>query len=223
MESIYGTVNYTSSSTLLNNASIKVANDVSYFVHNSLQTTGTVVNSKLDFLWIPYYGYTTTNINAATVIKNIGYVVSRTTIFDIVIIQPAYYYYYLGTSGNYTEKQESDSVLITNLDSVVSSVKNSSNNGCVAYRNGVKVIARENYATAIVGFEMEIDDRYEPEFNPSKPRYKKALRYNSYVNKFKSLRSSTMPMCYYAGAKQSLVNNISTINNFYSGSNSNLF
>lgn len=206
MESVYGTVNYTSSSTLLNNTSIKVANDVSYFVHNSLQTTGTVVNSKLDFLWIPYYGYTTANVDAATVIKNIGHVISRTNIFDIAIIQPTYYFYYtIDSNNNYVSKAETDNQLKANLNGVKSSlIKNS-----ICYRDGVEVYTRASNATATVGFEMEIDYGN----NPDSSRKSKAVRYNEYVDTFINYRNK--PMCYYAGEKDTLYNKINKINNFY--------
>jgi hypothetical protein len=209
MERIYGTVDYTSTSTMLNNASIKVANDVSYFVHNTLQSTGTTVSTSLDFLWIPYYGY---NSDAATIIKNLGHVLSRTNIFDIAIIQPTYYFYYTGTAGNYTAKIETDAQLKTNLNGVKDSIINNS----VYYRNDVEVYARTSNATATIGFEMEIDDGYDPGIESG--RKAKSTRYNEYVDTFKNYRSK--PMCYYAGGRSTLLSKIKKINNFYSGATS---
>lgn len=209
MESVYGTVNYTSSSTLLSNTSIKLANDVSYFVHNTLEN-----NSKLNFLWIPYYGYDQytngvrkTN-NAATIIKNIGYVTSRTNIFDIVIIQPAFYEYDLGKDSNGNQiVKDPDSILETNLNGVkYSIIKNS-----VCYRNNVEVISRSSSAAAVIGFEMEIDSSFDATENNTRGR--NGDRYNKYVDKFINYRNK--PMCYYAGGKFSLINCISNINKFY--------
>src|SRR5690606_15797959 len=94
MESIYGTVNY---SSLLGNSCIKLMNDLSFRVKNNLAKK---------FLWIPYYGY---GVNATTIIKNIGYVANQSTIFDYVLIQPHYYF---------------DDTIAANIDGLQSSVSN---------------------------------------------------------------------------------------------------
>lgn len=206
METVYGTVDYTSASSLTKNASIKFANDVSYFVHNTLQTLGTSVGTKLDFLWIPYYGY---NPNAATIIKNIGHVIAKTNIFDLAIIQPTYYFYYTGSGKNISPKSETDAALAANLVGVKSSLD--ANNIC--YRDRVAVTSRASNATATVGFEMEIDFGEDP--IPDSGRKPKKERYGEYVDTF--INSRSKPMCYYASGKSALVSRISLINAFYSG------
>lgn len=204
MESIYGDVDYSSSSTLLNNASIKLANDISYFVRNELQLYDEDTSeTNLDVLWIPYYGY---NSNAATIIKNLGHVISRTNIFDIAIIQPTYYFYYtIDSDGNYESKVETDEQLKTNLNGV----KNSLIKDSICYRDGIEVYTRASNATATIGFEMEIDHGTNPDLS----RKSKAARYNEYVDTFINYRNK--PMCYYAGNKDTLCEKIGKINSFY--------
>lgn len=208
MESIYGDVDYTSSNTLLENESIKLANDIAYYVRNELQLYDEdTTSTNLDVLWIPYYGYAQySNGNlqtdlSAQIIKNLGYVISRTNIFDIAIIQPAYYEFSLGNSIT----KEPDTILVKNLDGVKYSLDKNS----VCYRNGVEVISRSTSTTATIGFEMEIDNTYDN----VEERGRNGDRYNKYVDKFINYRNK--PVCYYAGGKKSLTDCIYYINLFY--------
>jgi hypothetical protein len=119
-ESVYGTVNYLN---LLANSEIKLMNDLSYRVH---------ANLGKKFLWIPYYGFGT---NAATIIKNLGYIANKTNIYDFVVIQPHYYF---------------DPSVYANLSGVYQSIQKQS----VTYRDGVVVVSKTS--NTVIGVEMEI-------------------------------------------------------------------
>lgn len=193
MEAIYGTVDFTSPSSLHKNACIKLANDVSYFVHTSLKT-----NNALDFLWIPYYGY---NKDAADFIKKVGHVAAKTTIFDLIVIQPSYYF----PDG----KSDTDSQLAANL----AAIKHSTINNRVCYRDNVFVTTKESYSKSIIGFEMELDIN----INDPKIGADRTKRYNKYVSTFDSIRKNAVPICYYAGTNTSSNNStiLSKIKDFY--------
>ncbi|MDP4185427.1 MAG: DUF4855 domain-containing protein, partial [Bacteroidota bacterium] len=129
-ESVYGTVDYLNP---MDNATIKLMSDLSTQVHSIL---------KKEFLWIPYYGY---GSDPATIIKNIGYVADKYSIFDYVVIQPHYYF---------------DGTVKTNMDGVYDCVKNQN----VCYRDGTPVITPKISKTAI-GPEMELDWHIVPPNN----------------------------------------------------------
>lgn len=158
MESIYHTINYNVGPSQNNGKSFTLAKELSDYVHNSMD---------LKFLWIPYYGY---NTDAAKIIKNIAYVVACTDIFDIVILQPHYYF---------------DESVQSNLGGVKYSIN--SNNIC--YRDGVEVFER-TCNNANVGFEMEVGN-----LASATSDYRE--RYENYVKTFKGC--TNVPMCYYAG------------------------
>lgn len=157
-ESIYGTVNY---SNLLGNAVIKLMNDLSYRVHSYLYKK---------FIWAPYYGY---GSNAATIIKNIGYVANTTNIYDFILIQPHYYF---------------DSTVKSNLDGVYYSVQKQS----VCYRDGVIVVPKTS--STVIGIDMEGD--WHLRYPSSYPDYK--ARYDEQVNKFSEFRGQ-IPFTFYVG------------------------
>ncbi|GKX67620.1 DUF4855 domain-containing protein [Inconstantimicrobium mannanitabidum] len=155
-ESVYGSVDY---SNLGSNSTIKLMNDLSYRVHNYLGKS---------FLWIPYYGY---GSSPATIIKNIGYVADRTSIFDYVIIQPHYYF---------------DSTVQSNLAGVYYSVQNQA----ICYRNGVAVTQKTS--NTIIGVEMESDWHI---LSPNS--YSDFLgRYNEYVSEFSTF-AGVYPLAFY--------------------------
>jgi len=156
-EAVYGTVDY---SNIMANACIALMNNLSYRVHTNLVKK---------FLWIPYYGY---GSDPATIIKNIGYVADKYTIFDYVIIQPHYYF---------------DSTVQSNLNGVYYSV----NAQKVCYRDGVAVIASKGSST-IIGVEMESSWRLEYPY--TYPDYKS--RYDEYVSKFSEFKG-TYPFAFY--------------------------
>lgn len=172
-ESIYQTVNY---NNLMSNTEIKLMNDLSYRVHTNLNK---------EFLWIPYYGY---GPNAATIIKNLGYVANKTNIFDYVIIQPHYYF---------------ESTVQSNLNGVYYSVQNQA----VTYRDGVLAVPKTS--NTIIGVEMEMNWKIVPPNN-----YTDYLgRYNEYVSKFSSLRGSCPFGFYWDGNLHKAL--IYRINPFY--------
>lgn len=124
-ESIYNTVNY---SSLISNAEIKLMNDFAYRVHTTFYK---------DLMWIPYYGYGT---NAATIIKNIGYIANTTNIFDCVIMQPSY------MANNDTESYSNFAGICASVD-----------NQYVCYRNGVNVVTKPSTVKTVIGAEMELN------------------------------------------------------------------
>lgn len=124
-ESIYGNVDY---SSLLSNSEIKLMNDFAYRVHTTFYK---------DLLWIPYYGY---GVNAASIIKKIGYVANTKNIFDCVILQASYMVY-----GNNDTK--------SNFPGICYSVENQT----ICYRDGTSVVARTSNATATIGAEFELN------------------------------------------------------------------
>lgn len=148
METIYGDMDYDISFDKNNCVELNIAKDVSNHVHNDM---------NLNLLWIPYY-----NDGSEKIVKSMAYMVARTNVFDIVIIQPGYYFDYS----------------IQNLDAVSYSVQE--NNIC--YRNGNPIFSRI-YDTATVGFEMEVDNDVKS--------YKRD-RYEQYVNKFSTLKDYPM-------------------------------
>ncbi|HBL85084.1 MAG: hypothetical protein A2Y17_11430 [Clostridiales bacterium GWF2_38_85] len=124
-ESIYGTVNY---SNIYSNAEIYLMNNFAYRVH---------ANFYRDTLWIPYYGY---GVNAATIIKNIGYVANTTNIFDCVIMQ-----------SNYMAHNDAES--LSNFVGICYSVDNQ----YVCYRDGVQAVAKGANINTVIGAEMELN------------------------------------------------------------------
>lgn len=171
MERIYENMDYNISVDKNNCKGVKVAKDVSDYVHSNL---------NLNMLWIPYYQEATEDI-----VKSMAYMVARTDVFDIVIIQPSYYL------GIYSEE---------NLDAVYYSTQK--NNIC--YRNGSEIFPRTHYS-ATVGFEMEFDNKI-----PGEPYNE---NYNKYVNKFKNLENA--PMCFYAGSMDVIAKRYAIIEDFY--------
>jgi hypothetical protein len=173
MEAVYGIVDYTN---LTSNICIKLMNDLSYRVR---------ANLSKKFLWIPYYGYGT---NAATIIKNIGYVANKSTIFDYVVIQPHYYF---------------DSTIAANITGVQSSVSNQG----VRYQDGVLVTPK--LSTTIIGAEMEMSWKIVPPNN-----YTDFLsRYNAYITAFGPYKNIYPIIFYWDGAIQPALT--SRVNPFY--------
>lgn len=180
-ESIYGSVNYTN---ILGNKEIKLMNDLSYRVHS--------LNKQ--FLWIPYYGYGT---NAATTIKNLGYVINTTNIYDLAILQPHYYF---------------DASVQANLDGVYYSVKNKNNPAKqgVSYRDGVVVVPKTS--NTIIGAEMESNWKIATQYpNPNYADFQQ--RYDEYVAKFTDLKGSYPLAFYWDGKVQDALDYL--INPFY--------
>jgi hypothetical protein len=158
-EAVYGTVDY---NNITGNSTIKLMNDLSYKVRS-------VLGKK--FLWIPY-GYASDVNKAATIIKNIGYVSDKYTIFDYVIIQPHYYF---------------DSTCQAGLNSVYYSVKNQK----VCYANNVAVLSTKGSST-VIGAEMEFNWKIVPPNSYSDYQ----ARYNQYVSKFSEFKGS-YPFAFY--------------------------
>lgn len=187
-ESIWGTVDY---ANLITNPTIKLFNNLAYDVH---------VTFGKKFMWVPYY--TVKEADAATKVKNIGYVANKTNIFDYILIQPQYYFN--GTSGCEAP--------LSNLDGVYYSVTKQA----VTYRDGTLVVAKSSGATAQIGVQMEIDGN-------TMVNSAFSSRYNAYVSKFSPFVNN-YPLSFYMGAKGDagtpvlgqFYNLISKVNSFYS-------
>ncbi len=156
MEAVYGTVDY---GNLTANSCIKLMSDLSAKVHNNL-------NCK--FLWIPYYGY---GSDPAEVIKRIGYVANKSTIFDYVVIQP--HYYFDGT-----------------IESNITGVKYCISKQAVSYRDGTVVTSKAS--KTVIGPEMELDWHVVPANNYTEY----VTRYNQYVSAFAEFKG-TWPIIFY--------------------------
>ena len=156
MEAVYGTVDY---GNINSNSCINLMNSLSTKIHNNLNTK---------FLWIPYYGY---GSDPAEIIKRIGYVANKSTIFDYVVIQP--HYYFDGTVG-----------------SNLTGVKYCISKQAVSYRDGT--IVTPKLSKTVIGPEMELDWHVVTPNN-----YTENLeRYNGYVSAFSEFKG-TYPIIFY--------------------------
>ncbi len=158
-EAVIGEVDY---QNIYDNYSLSFMNDLSFRVHEYLDK---------QLMWIPYYGY---GENAAEVIKKLGFVANTTPIFDIILIQPHYYF---------------DESVKENFDAIFYSILRQE----ICYRNLVPVIERTSNATATIGFLNEVSSMVT---NDSTGVY--AKRYQLYKFYFTGLRN-LYPSGYYTG------------------------
>ncbi|CAM3685793.1 hypothetical protein EDM52_23880 [Brevibacillus invocatus] len=149
---------------------VKLMNDISYLVRNTYEK---------QFMWCPYYGYGTYKDN---IIYNLGLVANRTNIFDIICIQPAYYFQGSAYKGN--------------LRLVFDSINDDPQEVVDADRNPVAG-GRIDSATAIVGVNMEANDY----FNTSKK-----TEFDAYIDAFMDIVDMG-PIVWYAGGIRNLVQN----------------
>ena len=108
---------------------------------------------KDTMLWIPYYGY---GGNAATIIKNIGYVADGTKIFDYVCMQPHYLFEPSLSQGNF--------------NGIISSMQYQE----ICYRNAVKAYPGSSNTKTKIGFEVEYSQA--PQYYKNFPEYIKNLK-----------------------------------------------
>jgi hypothetical protein len=182
-----GTFDFTN---LMNNPTVKLANDLAYF-------TRTTLGKK--FIWAPIYS--NAESIAAANIKKVGYVTNKTNIFDMVLLQPNYYF-----NGTCSYCQAPS----TNLNGVERSIYNN----YVTYRDGVPVVTRTNWQ-AEIGVQMEIDGKYYWGMtNPPISASTFQSRYEEYKNKFKSYLG-TAPISHYAGNRTHWAAVKTPIHNFY--------
>ena len=156
MEAVYGTVDYTN---LTSNSCIRLISGLSEKIHNNLNTK---------FLWIPYYGY---GSDPDEIIRRIGYVANKSTIFDYVVIQPHYYF-------------------DENIGSNITGVKCCISKQSVCYRNGTEVIPKAS--KTVIGPEIELDWHVVPPNNYSG----NMGRYNEYVSAYSGF-NGTYPIIFY--------------------------
>ena len=133
-------------------------------------------------LWIPYY-----HPNNSYTAPQLGYVVNQTNIFDTVILQPSYYFnseYYNGLSviSKCVEKQ---------------AIVNSSGS----------IIGGKKTSNTVIGFEMEIDDKYYTDSS-----YK--ARYDAYVSAFGKYVGK-YPTAYYASITDVMIGLTPVIGDFF--------
>lgn len=173
MEAVYGTVDY---GNIIANSCIKLMSDLSSRIHNNLNTK---------FLWIPYYGY---GSDPAEVIKRIGYVANKSTIFDYIVIQPHYYF---------------DGTVASNITGVKHCITKQS----VSYRDGTEVTPKTS--KTVIGPEMELDWHVVPPNN-----YTEHLdRYNKYAAAFKEFAGAYPVIFYWDGNLQNALSH--RINPFF--------
>jgi len=178
-ETIIGQVDY---NNLYANFTISFMNDLAFRIHEYL-------DKKV--LWIPYYGY---GDHAARIIKNLGYIVNTTPIFDYVLIQPHYYF---------------DGDNIKNLDGVFYSVINQE----ICYRDKKIVTPRTSNSKSKIGFLIEISSAIKWE---NAEVYQS--RYNQYRFNFIGLRN-IFPSGFYSGGANDV--DYKRIHDFYINNRNN--
>lgn len=178
-ESIYGCVSYSNLIYSSNSGNIQIRRmyDIKNWVKQGY------INGT-NFLWIPYYGYGT---NAASIIKNVGYIADSIQIFDYCIIQPHYFF--------------EPELCPNNLEGVVYSIRDNK----IKYRNNVSVISNKESNTKI-GFEME----YARYGSVSGDRDK---NYQAYIDAFYEYRNNKPAGFYWGGYADS--STFDKINSFF--------
>lgn len=151
--------------TRFNTANVSTQFD-NVVVRNMKYLSDLVHGVSKKFMWIPFYR----NDYRAT---RFGYVINRTNIFDIAIIQPNYYF------------KETES-WISSVDSCVQAQ---------AFKNGSTTIGGSKISATEIGPEMEADARLtETDFRN---------RFQSYVNTFgkyiTGVGATQRPVAFYAG------------------------
>ncbi|WHX31262.1 hypothetical protein QNK09_03185 [Brevibacillus agri] len=155
------------------NKMVKLLNDLAFEIRNTYE---------VQFMWCPYYGYGT---YADNITHNLGIIANRTDIFDIICIQPQYYF-----QGSAYKK---------NVDRVYTSAFEKN----VVDINGNPVGGgRTSFATALIGVNMEADDNF---------RSSRKAEFDYYIQQFQSLTSKA-PMVFYCGSTANLVKNTPLVN-----------
>lgn len=166
-ESIYPIQKKIDESRPTSNEMVKLLNDISYQIHSLYEK---------EFMWCPYYGF---GENAENVIFNLGVVANRTNIFDIICIQPQYYFQGI----NYKR----------NVDRVYDCAMTQE----VVDKYGKPIAGgRKSSATALIGVNMEGNDYFDTNLRD---------RWNYYIDTFKDIVEEA-PIIFYVGATKNLVN-----------------
>lgn len=132
-------------------------------------------------LWIPYYH------EAAPSSKNLGHVVNLTDIFDIVIIQPSFFF-------NAARTEE------------IGIVSNCVKQQAVVDING-NIIGGKKISGTEIGFEMEIDHQFYENDSYVSRYYAYEQGFGSFVGGF--------PTAYYAGSPETLLKLSDIISKFF--------
>ncbi|MFD2171907.1 hypothetical protein [Tumebacillus lipolyticus] len=178
---------------LMNNPSLKLANDLSYYVHTTLDKK---------FIWAPFYS-NVENQSTETV-KRLAYTTNKTNIFDTVLVQPGWYF-----------NPVSSGAPQDNLNGVKYSVQKQT----ITYRAGAEVVPRTHFL-ATIGVQMEIDEGISYSGDPRLSHYNDYVTWFSPLrNTVASGKSENVPFGYYAGARTGLFSYsnavINKINSFY--------
>ncbi|MDZ5610710.1 hypothetical protein U2I54_27895 [Bacillus pseudomycoides] len=179
----------------MNNKTVKLANDLSYYVKNSL-------SKRYDFIWAP--AYSNAEAIAADTIKRVGFVANRTNIFDEVLLQPNYYFNETGTANQ---------APVSNLQGVKYSIQKQQ----VTFRDGNPALTKLSNNTTRIGVQMEIDGKIswgDPSHNLTASVFQN--RYQEYANTLKPFVGS-YPISFYAADKNHIFNTnvLNSINQFY--------
>lgn len=188
---------------LMANAEIKLMNDLSYRIH-------TRYNKQ--FLWIPYYGIGNQDdkIN-----KYIAYIADAKSIFDIVIIQPHYYFDF---KSDLRYDRYVDPTLLDRLKSNVDAIYYSILKQDVTDKDGNPYVPQNLRVSTrtVIGAEMESDwvitggiDNYNYYISKHPGLAQMRKRYDYYFGKYKGLVGIYPIALYWDGAFiQSLANDI---------------
>ncbi len=153
-------------------------------VYAMRQVSDKVHSYDKSFLWIPY----SSDTNGRTY-ENLGYVANKTDIFDMILIQPSYFF---------------DASLKNNPQII----KNCVEKQAVVREDG-EIIGETKTSDTVIGWEMEIDA------TDIKKGSAAETRYQAYVDAFKDLRG-VYPTAYYASIITETVDVLDKISEFYS-------
>jgi hypothetical protein len=183
-ETVHPVYQRISASSPTTNPTVKLMNDLGYWIRYTV--------GKL-FMWCPYYGY---GPNRDNIIYNVGVVANRTAIFDIICLQPAYYF----QAGNNCDEYNLLAVDFSAADNVV-----------YDRTTPAQPIAGGRSASAIarIGVNMEADANA---VDPSKPQYERFQQYKSLYG----WHVNTAPIMFYGGPTSVTTTTLrEEITNFY--------
>ena len=190
-ECIYGDVNY---KDLMSNKEIKLMNDFSYYVHNSMPVNGdknNLIPIEKDLIWVPYLPTDIAGtLTEAETYKRVCAVIERTSCFDCAFIQPHLIYKYNLEYDNKPKDTIESNVLHgkQNIQVICKAMENS----YLSYRDNERVLDKEYIESSnnrtrkcIYGAEYELNGDWE--FKSGYDEKEKIFKYygafDNYVNK----------------------------------------
>lgn len=157
------------------------------------------------FIWVPFFGV---GGYYMTIIKDIGYIANRTNIFNIVFLQPQYYF---GFPIETTQKTEYSYTALANLAAIHESMRLNR----VVYRKNASGVFPEvcsKTSSTLIGCQMETDESVYTDTTaevdadkdgngyPIGPSTTHLARQNKYIDTFSDY-SGNRPISYYCGDK----------------------